>query len=670
MAYLEIQNVGKVFNTAGGRTFEALKGVNLQIEEGEFISVIGHSGCGKSTLLNLVAGLYPMSSGRIMVDGSLVTEAGPDRMVAFQNHSLLPWLTVRQNIELAVKAVHKNLSETERKALVDEHLAMVNLNAAADKKPGQISGGMKQRVGIARALVTQPKVLLLDEPFGALDALTRGRLQEQLLKIWEAHRITVMMITHDVEEALLLSDRIVMMCNGPSARVGEIMTVELPRPRTRMEVINNPNYYRQRNELLYFLNKAKKEKATGTKVPVSKVRVGASNGLEKQTLELGFVSLSDCAPLAIAQEKGFFTKHGLTVNLSKETSWKTLLQGILEDRLDAAQMVAGMPLGQTLGIFNKTPTTIVTAMTLSRNGNAITLSRKFYDLGVRSATGLKNYLDSNPGAKELTFGMVYPSSMHNILLRYWLASAGIDPDKDVNLVVIPPAQMVANLQAGNIDGYCVGEPWNSRAIHEGLGFVPATSLDILPGHAEKVLGMKEPWAEAHPKTHVALVKALLEACQFCDQPENRDEVIQIVARKAYTNADPIYSSMGLSGSYNYGFGRAAQVPDFNVFFKNHANFSTRSEKLWVLTQMARWGLVMFPRNWEEVIERVYRLDVYRQACHDLSFAVPEANYQSFTLPDGSVLDPNDPIGYINSFAIKHEVTISDMKLKPRLLTVA
>ncbi len=670
MAYLEIQNVGKVFNTDKGKTFEALKGVNLQIGEGEFISVIGHSGCGKSTLLNLVAGLYPMSSGRIMVDGSLVTEPGPDRMVAFQNHSLLPWLTVRQNIELAVKAVHKSLSETERKALVEEHLAMVNLNAAADKKPGQISGGMKQRVGIARALVTQPKVLLLDEPFGALDALTRGRLQEQLLKIWEAHRITVMMITHDVEEALLLSDRIVMMSNGPSARVGEILTVELPRPRTRMEVINNPNYYRQRNELLYFLNKAKKEKTTGAKVPVSTVRVGSSNGLEKQTLDLGFISLSDCAPLAIAKEKGFFSKHGLEVNLSKESSWKTVLQGILEDRLDASQMVTGMPLGQTLGIFNKTPITIVTAMTLSRNGNAITLSRMFHDLGVRSASDLKNYLDSNPGAKELTFGMVYPSSMHNILLRHWLASAGINPDKDVNLIVIPPAQMVANLQAGNIDGYCVGEPWNARAIHEGLGFVPATSLDILPGHAEKVLGMKETWAEANPKTHVALVEALLEACQFCDQPENRDEVIHLVSQKAYANADPIYSSMGLSGSYNYGFGRAAQVPDFNVFFKNHANFSTRSEKLWVLTQMARWGLVIFPRNWEEVIERVYRLDVYRQACSDLGLEVPEASYQPLTLPDGSVLDPSDPIGYINSFAIKREVIVSDMKLQPRLLTVA
>jgi nitrate/nitrite transport system ATP-binding protein len=677
MAYLEIQNVGKVFNTDGGKTFEALKGVNLQIEEGEFIAVIGHSGCGKSTLLNLVAGLYPMSSGRIVVDGSLVTEPGPDRMVAFQNHSLLPWLTVRQNIELAVNAVHKSRSETERKALVDEHLAMVNLNAAADKKPGQISGGMKQRVGIARALVTQPKVLLLDEPFGALDALTRGRLQEQLLKIWEAHRITVMMITHDVEEALLLSDRIVMMSNGPSARVGEIMTVELPRPRTRMEVINNPNYYRQRNELLYFLSKSKKEKAARTVgVPVSAparvpaVKVGSSFGLEKSTLDLGFIALSDCAPLVIAKEKGFFAKHGLEVNLSRETSWKTVLQGILEDRLDASQMVTGMPLGQTLGIFNKTPITIVTAMTLSRNGNAITLSRKFHDLAIRSASDLKNYLDSNPGGKELTFGMVYPSSMHNILLRHWLASAGIDPDKDVNLVVIPPAQMVSNLQAGNIDGYCVGEPWNSRAIHEGLGFVPATSLDILPGHAEKVLGMKETWAEAHPKTHVALVKALLEACQFCDQPENRDQVIQLISQKAYVNADPIYSSMGLSGSYNYGFGRAAQVPDFNVFFKNHANFSTRSEKLWVLTQMARWGLVMFPRNWEEVIERVYRLDVYRQACHDLGFEVPEANYQSLTLPDGSVLDPNDPIGYINSFAIKHDVTITDIKLQPRLLTVA
>lgn len=670
MVFLEIQNAGKVFTSADGTVYEALKGVNLQIEEGEFISIIGHSGCGKSTVLNMVAGLGLATSGRVVVDGTAVNGPGPDRMVAFQNHSLLPWLTVRQNIALAVDAVYKSRSETERQALVEEHIRMVSLEKAADKKPGEISGGMRQRVGIARALSTRPKVLLLDEPFGALDALTRGRLQEQLLKIWEDNRITVIMITHDVEEALLLSDRIVMMTNGPSARVGDIMSVELPRPRKRMEVINNPNYYRQRNELLYYLNQAKKEKAAAqlpAKIPVTQVR--SASGLEKQLVNLGFVPLSDCAPLVIAREKGMFAKYGLEVNLAREPSWKAIALGVAEDRLDAAQMVAGMPLGQTLGIANRPPVMVTAALTLSRNGNAITLARKFYERGVRTREDFKRYLSEDRTGKPHTLGMVYPSSMHNLLLRYWLAGADIDPDRDVNLVVISPPQMVANLQAGNIDGFCTGEPWNSRAIHEGLGFVPATDLDIWPAHPEKVLGMKESWLTAHPKTALALVKALLEACRYCDLPENREEVIRLISQKAYVNADPIYSALGLSGNYDYGFGRTAPVPDFNIFFKNHANYSFRTEKLWILTQMARWGLVPFPENWQEVLGRVYRTDLHREACKELGISLPETDERILVLPDGSTLDSADPVAYLNGFALKSDVRFTEAKLQRPLSIV-
>ncbi len=666
MAFLEVQNAGKIFTSSSGKIYEALRGVNLQIEEGEFVSLIGHSGCGKSTVLNMIAGLGLATSGRVVVDGNTVNAPGPDRMVAFQNHSLLPWLTVRQNIALAVNAVYaKTLSEDERNALVEEHIMMVNLSAAADKKPNQISGGMRQRVGIARALATRPKVLLLDEPFGALDALTRGRLQEQLLKIWEAHRITVVMITHDVEEALLLSDRIVMMSNGPAAQVGEIMTVELPRPRQRMEVINNPNYYRQRNELLYYLNKAKKAKAG--KVPATPVTSSVNSSLEKSTLTLGFVALSDCAPLVIAQEKGFFKKHGLDVTLSREPSWKAILQGVLEDRLDAAQMVAGMPLGELLGTYQRTAIPLVSAMTLTRNGNAITLGRKFYDQGVRSREDFKRYLEADRSGKKHTLGMVHPFSMHNLMLRYWLAGANIDPDHDVNLVVIPPPQMVANLQAGNIDGYCTGEPWNARAVHEGLGFVPVTDLDIWAGHPEKILGLKESWAEANPKTHLALIKALIEAGHYCADLAHREEITQLITQKKYVSADPIYGTLGLSGTYDYGFGRTEPVPNFNSFDPTVDNLT---EKLWILTQMARWGLVTFPENWQDVLARIYRDDLYRQAASQLGITVPTATYQPLTLPDGMTLDPADPLAYLQQFAIQREINIAAVKLPARLLYVA
>ncbi len=397
MSYIRIENVSKRFRRQDGSTFEALADVDLAVAEGEFVSIIGHSGCGKSTLLNMVGGFYLCDGGQILVNDSPVTGPGPDRMFVFQNHSLLPWLTVRENIRLAVDAVFKKtLSSADKAALVEDHVKMVSLGHAAEKLPGEISGGMKQRVGIARALATKPKVLLLDEPFGALDALTRGRLQEQVLEIWEAHRITVVMVTHDVEEALLLSDRIVMMANGPAARVGDILTVELPRPRTRAEAINNPNYYRQRNELLYFLNKHKKAKTppAATEPVAARARAVAAvpnpAGLEKPQVTLGFIPLSDCAPLVVAREKGFFEKHGLTATLSREPSWKAVQDGVAEARLDLAMMVTGMPLGKTLGAHKSQPLPLVASMTLSRNGNAITLARKFYDAGVRDGAGLRD----------------------------------------------------------------------------------------------------------------------------------------------------------------------------------------------------------------------------------------------------------------------------------------
>jgi nitrate/nitrite transport system ATP-binding protein len=249
---LDLAQLGMRFPTPKGE-FVALKDVNLKIKQGEFVSLIGHSGCGKSTVLNLVAGLLEATDGGVIVDGREVDGPGPERAVVFQNHSLLPWLTVYQNVELAVKQVAKGKSKAEIKELVEHYLELIQMQHAWDKKPGEISGGMKQRVGIARALALQPKVLLMDEPFGALDALTRAHLQDSLMKIQAELNNTVIMITHDVDEAVLLSDKIVMMTNGPAATIGEVLDIELERPRNRVALADDANYQKYRQSVLKFL---------------------------------------------------------------------------------------------------------------------------------------------------------------------------------------------------------------------------------------------------------------------------------------------------------------------------------------------------------------------------------------------------------------------------------
>jgi nitrate/nitrite transport system ATP-binding protein len=259
--FIEIQNVEQTFKTKKGN-FPALRDINLTVAKGEFVALIGHSGCGKSTLLNLIAGLTTPTAGTLLCANREIAGPGPDRAVVFQNHSLLPWLTCFENVYLGVERVFGAGSKStgapsENKAQLmartDAALALVGLTAAAQKRPGEISGGMKQRVGIARALAMEPKVLLMDEPFGALDALTRAKLQDELLEIVARTHSTVVMVTHDVDEAVLLSDKIVMLTNGPAASIGEILAVDLPRPRSRVALADSPAYLGYRKAVIDFL---------------------------------------------------------------------------------------------------------------------------------------------------------------------------------------------------------------------------------------------------------------------------------------------------------------------------------------------------------------------------------------------------------------------------------
>ncbi|MEA5496376.1 ABC transporter ATP-binding/substrate-binding protein [Limnoraphis robusta] len=655
---IDVEQLGKTFPLAGGGEYIALKGIDLQIKVGEFISLIGHSGCGKSTLLNMVAGLDHPTEGIVTIEGQRITQPGPDRMVVFQNYSLLPWRTVRENIALAVDSVLQGMPAGERRTVIESHIDMVGLRHAVDKYPSQLSGGMKQRVAIARALTLRPKLLLLDEPFGALDALTRGNLQEQLMKICQEHCITALMVTHDVDEAVLLSDRIVMLTNGPKSKIGQILEVDIPRPRKRMEVVEHPSYYSLRSEMIYFLNQQKRIK----KMRAKKTSAIARHGLEKVNIDIGFVPLSACAPLAVAKEKGFFAKHGLDeVSLVRETSWRGISDGMVGGYLDAAQMPSGMPLWLSLGGHNDKPLAVVTGLTMTRNGNAITLCRRFYEKGIRTLADFRKMLLSSTGEPH-RMGMVHPASMHNLLLRYWLASGGIDPDYDLHLQTIPPAQMVVDLKAGSIDGFCVGEPWNLRATKENVGFIVATDLEIWPGHPGKVLGVREDWANAYPNTHIALVKALLEAGQYCADPANHEEIRQILAHREYVGTPVEYIQFHETEAASCPLDSTLSSYAHHLFFGNGVNRPSRTEQLWHMVEMARWAHTPFPRNWVEILERICRVGVFSTAARELGLSEISYTRGEIKLFDGTRFTTEDPIGYLNSLAIKRDFTMAEIHL--------
>ncbi|NJM45933.1 MAG: ABC transporter substrate-binding protein [Alkalinema sp. RU_4_3] len=667
--FVEIDHVDKVFPLANGGKYIALKGIELKLKEGEFVSLIGHSGCGKSTLLNIVAGFDRATSGGVVLEGREIESPGPDRMMVFQNYSLLPWLTVRQNIALAVNRVMKDLPYEERSALIDKNIELVGLTQAADKKPGQLSGGMKQRTAIARALAIRPKMLLLDEPFGALDALTRGNLQEQLMQICQDTGMTCMMVTHDVDEALLLSDRVVMLTNGPEAHIGQILEVDIPRPRRRMEVVKNDRYYDLRNQMIYFLNQQKRDKrrkaaktpAVAASRPVIPAAV-AVRTVEKKTVTLGFVGTTDAAPLMVAQQQGLFKKYGLEdVVLQREHSWQAVADRLVGGQLDAAQLLAGMPLAITLGASGHTQDHVVTSMVLSRNGNAITLSNRFKEMGVTSLAGLKEQIQGTPDRPHV-FGVVDEASMGALLLRYWLASGGLDPERDLSFKVMNSSSMPSRLQAGEVEGYLAAEPWNMAAVKAGTGFVAATDLEIWNGHQNKVLGVTNRWAEANPEIHQAILKALIEACEYCDDPRNRDAVVQLVS--SYLECDPEQIKPGFSAAYDRGLGQGPeQLVRFNRFYSDQSTCPRRQEALWILTQLARWGITAFPKNWVEVLDRTYRLDWYGEAARALGIPDAEPDRMPVRLFDGLVFNPDDPLKHLDGMAIRQaKIAVAEVDL--------
>jgi nitrate/nitrite transport system substrate-binding protein len=417
--------------------------------------------------------------------------------------------------------------------------------------------------------------------------------------------------------------------------------------------------------------------------------------IEKPDLTLGIVPLTDCAPIAVGVERGFFAQRGLRVTTNREASWASVRDKVAFGVLDGAQMIAPMTLATTLGIGG-VQCDLVTGLNLDLNGNAITLSSDLFEqmLAVdptsashrpMTADALRQViaLRRQQGKPTLSFGVVFPISTHNYELRYWLASAGIDPDQDVNLVVVPPSKMVDAMKAGHIAGFCVGEPWNSVTVEQGLGWVAITKHELWNNSPEKVLAVTRNWAERFPGTHLALIESLIEACRWIDEPANRGEVCDILSMPQYVGVEASIIARSMTGTFVYAPGEAAvPMPDFNVFHRYGANYPWRSHAVWFLTQMLRWGQLDHPIDVMQVAASVYRPELYRAAASALGIACPReddkpegVHAQPWSLPsdtdivgmgpelwfDGSRFDPQQPLHYLRGFAVKQlAVPIGDL----------
>lgn len=357
----------------------------------------------------------------------------------------------------------------------------------------------------------------------------------------------------------------------------------------------------------------------------------SSGAAKLEELRLGFVPLTDAAPLIMAAETGIFRKYGLGVRLSRELGWATIRDKIIHRELDAAHAVAGMPFAATLGL-GTIPCDCIAAMVLNLHGNAITLSNGLWRRGVRDAETLRQEIVRARRDAPLTFGVVFPYSSHHFLLRAWLKTSGINSDRDVRIVVVPPPQMVASLKAGHLDGFCAGEPWNSAALEAGAGWCAAVSAELAPGHPEKVLMVRREFSEKRAAEHLALVAALLEACDYCQAPQNQGEVIATLARREYVGVPGSLLRRGLEGRFDFGHGRVRAVPDFNIFHGFRINEPSADKAAWVLQHLRELRPATSALDMA-LGPRVFRGDLFEQATRlrDATDLVPA---QGFTAPTG------------------------------------
>ncbi len=387
-------------------------------------------------------------------------------------------------------------------------------------------------------------------------------------------------------------------------------------------------------------------------------RVFASDAPETTKMRIGIIALTDCSSIVIGYEKGFFKAEGLDVTVSKEASWAVIRDKLQLGENQATHLLYGIPYASTMGLFGAPVKPMIIPWVINYNGQAITLSKELKEKGVRTAGDVKKLTDAEKatGKSPRTFAMTFPPGTHAMWMRYWLASGGINPDKDVSLITIPPPQMVANMKVGKMDGFCVGEPWNARAIADDIGFTATTTQAMWKNHPEKVCGFTAEFAEQNPKTVKAVLRALHHASTFIDKLDNRPEVAAIVSAPSYINCPKEIILGRLLGKYDHGDGQGEhQDDDYMRFSERGVNFPWKSHGIWWLSQFRRWGMVRGAPDYEKIVGQVHRPDIYREVAKELGIEAPKEDLKPEKLFDGVAFDPKDPEGYAKSFAINNLV---------------
>jgi nitrate/nitrite transport system substrate-binding protein len=379
--------------------------------------------------------------------------------------------------------------------------------------------------------------------------------------------------------------------------------------------------------------------------------VYASDAPEVSAMRFGIIALTDCAPIVMAHELGYFKQFGIQSTVSKEASWAVIRDKLTIGDNQATHMLIGMPIASTMGLAGSPVKPMVIPWLLNRNGQAISLDNELKAAGVKTPQQLKPLVDKAKAAGDpMTFAMTFPPGTHAMWIRYWLASGGINPDKDVNLVTIPPAQMVANMKVGKMQGFCVGEPWNNRAIDDGIGFTAITTQKMWKDHPEKVCAFTEEFATKNPKTVKAVLKALHLASVHLDDLGNRAKAAEVIARPAYINCPPAIILERLLGKYEYGDGRVEQDPNYMIFNQRTCNYPQPIYAQWWLTQLRRWGFTKGAPDYVGIPKKVMRPDMYMEAMKEMGVKVTPPTDTKITLFD-SVMDSRDPEGYARSFKI-------------------
>lgn len=633
MALLQASRLGLSLPDAEGKTWP-LWDFDLHLVSGATLAIIASKPGLASAMIQVLSSRMSPGFGGVLLDGREFDPDDPRIALVRRDWPGLGIQRVDSLVRSAVRAgADRRLSREQTRRWVHHHLELVNATDLAGRRLRWLSPGALARVQLARALAGGASVLFLDHLFDGLGGASGHRCLDGLIELQESLNPTLVMATGDIDQAVLFADQVLCLDAVDGRIVARHFDVHLARPRARQDLERD----QQARLLVQSLWRREPSDVAAGAPPAPSATVVelcdyapprqglAGKMLEKRELTLGFLPLIDCAPLAIALEEGFFAGEGLTVTLSRESSWSNVLDKVSLGLLDGAQMLAPMPLAARLG-HGAVP--MVTAIGLGSNGNGVTLSHAlFAALGlsgggpfdpVQTAVAMRAEVDrrKRAGLRRLAMAVVNPYSMHNYLLRYWLASAGIDPDEDMVLSIVPPSQMVAYLSAGMIDGFCVGEPWNSAARDAGAGRPVLSSWQIWNNHPEKVLGVTRAWAEAHPNTHQALIRALLDACWWLDKPDNRVLACDILSQGRYVNLD--------AGVLRNLFDSSAGFDARLVFSAGAANFPWHSHAAWIVSQMVRWGQFHMPEDVTGLCASTYRTDLYRQASA-FGDALPEAD---------------------------------------------